>query len=270
MNLENMKLIVPIVTTIIAFILNKIFRDKSKLLAYYIHASSNSLKVNNIENITIYEINSKTVYNNGQYYLDRTNFNLYKHMKGENKEIDIIDKIKLKDKISDILEKNSNLIVLSPEDFCDVVTKNGGHIPDQIDLYINTHAIVVSNFGNSQTKNITIGHSQFLPSYSIYPNIEHEVINLNGEGKAIKIKNLAPKQEIIISYMYFPPKMFNQIGTYIKSDEEGDVQIISKLQTNKTSNIKIILISIPSILVVSYILYHIIEFIYELNKIIQK
>jgi len=50
------------------------------------------------------------------------------------------------------------------------------------------------------------------------PNIPHKVTEMSDGGKEITFQSLVPNEQITISYLYFPPKTYQQINTYVKSD----------------------------------------------------
>lgn len=81
-----------------------------------------------------------------------------------------------------------------------------------------THSIVIRNVGRKTANNVRLGHNT-LPDYQIFPSIEYSEVKLAGGGKEILIPTLVPGEQITISYLYFPPIVWKDINTYIKSDE---------------------------------------------------
>ncbi|KKK48481.1 hypothetical protein LCGC14_3144670, partial [marine sediment metagenome] len=96
---------------------------------------------------------------------------------------------------------------------------------DEEPINIHTHSVVIRNVGRKSAKNIRVSHN-YLPDYSVYPDITYEVNVLPGDGAEITIPTLVPKEEVIISYLYFPPITYGQILTTVKSDE-GSAKIIN-------------------------------------------
>lgn len=84
---------------------------------------------------------------------------------------------------------------------------------------MNTHAIVIRNAGNIAAKNIRVGHNIFPDiSCTVSPPIEYEVKKIEN-GTELIFPIMVPKEQITISYLYFPPVVCSQINTYVKSDE---------------------------------------------------
>ena len=90
---------------------------------------------------------------------------------------------------------------------------------------INTHTVIVRNSGRKTATNVRIRHS-ILPDFKVYPDIDYKIEGLPGGSKDIMIPRLAPKKEITISYIYFPPTTYNQISTAIESDA-GAAKIVN-------------------------------------------
>lgn len=83
---------------------------------------------------------------------------------------------------------------------------------------VNTHSIVVRNAGKKTANNIRIGHN-FLPQFQIYPQLSHSVIRDASGSAEILVPTLVPNEQVTISYLYFPPLLWNQVHSYCKSDE---------------------------------------------------
>jgi hypothetical protein len=100
------------------------------------------------------------------------------------------------------------------------------------DVY--THSVVVRNTGRKTAQNVRLGH-HFLPdNLTVFPSVQYS-IEYNPEGKAeIVLPRLVPKEQITISYLYFPPVTWNQIHAYTKSDE-GYAEIINVIPTAQPS-----------------------------------
>jgi len=84
---------------------------------------------------------------------------------------------------------------------------------------VHTHAVVLRNTGRRSATNVRLRH-YVLPDFVIWPAVQHRVEALpNGGGREIVIPTLVPGQQIIVSYLYFPPLTFQQINAGIHSDE---------------------------------------------------
>src|SRR5437016_4556420 len=84
--------------------------------------------------------------------------------------------------------------------------------------HVFTHAVALRNTGRRSATNVRVRHN-VLPDFVIWPAIQHHVEEVPGDGREIVIPTLVPDEEIIISYLYFPPLTFAQINSGITSDE---------------------------------------------------
>ncbi len=92
-------------------------------------------------------------------------------------------------------------------------------------MVIHTHSVIVRNTGRKAATNVRLTHGVLPPNISIYPTIQHTIqANPNGSGEII-IPMLVPKEQVTVSYLYFPPLLWNQINEATKSDE-GFAKII--------------------------------------------
>lgn len=83
---------------------------------------------------------------------------------------------------------------------------------------IHTHAVVVSNAGRKPAHNMRLGHL-LLQNYEVIPSVSYEVKNLPEGGAEIVLPILCPGEQVTVSYLYEPPTTFQNINTYVKSDE---------------------------------------------------
>ena len=97
---------------------------------------------------------------------------------------------------------------------------------DEQKTNIFTHTIVVRNAGNTAATNIVVGHHHLPANYQIHPPTRHEVRSVADTGDEIYIPALVAKEQIIISYLYFPPLTYKDINTYVKSDE-GSARVLN-------------------------------------------
>lgn len=84
---------------------------------------------------------------------------------------------------------------------------------------VHTHAIVVRNAGRATANHLRIGHNILPDNIQLYPPVSHTIDRPEGGGADIIIPTLVPGEQVTISYLYLPPVLWNQINTYIKSDE---------------------------------------------------
>lgn len=100
---------------------------------------------------------------------------------------------------------------------------------------IHTHAVVVRNTGRKAATNVRLSHAVLPINVTVYPPVQY-TIERNPEGAGeIVFPSLVPKEQVTVSYLYFPPLLWSQINVSTKSDE-GFAKIISVIpipQPNK-------------------------------------
>ena len=97
-----------------------------------------------------------------------------------------------------------------------------------VDIY--THTVVVWNAGRRSANNVRLGHNYLPTTYTVYPAVVYRVENPPGGGAEIVFPTLVPKEQVTITYLYYPPVTYGQINSYMKSDE-GIARIITVLPT---------------------------------------
>ena len=81
-----------------------------------------------------------------------------------------------------------------------------------------THSVVLKNAGGSSAHNVRLTHS-VLPTFGVHPSIAYKT-EMHPSGEIdIVIPVLVPRQEITISYLYYPPTTWDKINGSVKSDE---------------------------------------------------
>lgn len=105
---------------------------------------------------------------------------------------------------------------------------------DKNQTTVNSHSIVIRNSGKRTAHNLRIGHN-LLPTFQIYPHLPYEIVKGPDNSAEIVIPTLVPREQINISYLYFPPVVWSQVHSYCKSDEVAAkyVNIIPTAQLNK-------------------------------------
>jgi hypothetical protein len=91
--------------------------------------------------------------------------------------------------------------------------------PGQPPFVIHTHDVVIRNVGKKAANNVRVSHQVLPDQFNINPSVPYTVERLPGGQKDIVIPKLVPKQQIVISYLYYPPLTFDQINAGIRSDE---------------------------------------------------
>lgn len=105
------------------------------------------------------------------------------------------------------------------------------HTPEnQQPLTVFSHSVILRNSGSSAATNVKIQHLT-LPNFYIWPSITHHIENLADGSSNIVIPTLVPKEQITISYLYFPPLTYDKVNKGIKCDQGFAQQIEVALQT---------------------------------------
>jgi hypothetical protein len=90
---------------------------------------------------------------------------------------------------------------------------------------VHTHSIVIRNTGRRAAFDIRVSHF-FLPdNFYVFPDTEYTVAQLPGGNRDIVFNTLPPGDQITISYLYFPPVLFNQINGLIRHRDGIAMQI---------------------------------------------
>ncbi len=106
--------------------------------------------------------------------------------------------------------------------------------PGQSNIALHTHSVVIRNTGKRAAENVRIAHNVLPPNVQIFPAMESRTVNLPGGGGEIIIPRLIPDEQITISYLYFPPLLWNQINTNVRSDS-GFAKVLHVLPTPQLS-----------------------------------
>lgn len=96
------------------------------------------------------------------------------------------------------------------------------------DKWIYTHSVIVRNTGRKPASNLRLGHNVLPDNFIVQPDIENRINALPGGSKELIFPTLAPKKDIMISYLYFPPLTYNQINSHIESDA-GAAKVVNVL-----------------------------------------
>lgn len=97
---------------------------------------------------------------------------------------------------------------------------------DEQRTQVYTRSVIVRNAGRKPAKNVRLGHNILPPNVRVDPQVQY-TIEKNPEGSSeIVFPTLVPKEQVTISYLYFPPLTWNQVNAYAKSDE-GFAKVIT-------------------------------------------
>jgi hypothetical protein len=123
---------------------------------------------------------------------------------------------------------------------------------------INTHSVVLRNVGRLPATNVRLRHLT-LPDFSIWPGVAYQVDNLASGELEIVIPTLVPGEEVIISYLYFPPLIYNQINVGIKCDQgfARPIPVLLQRQYPRWVNVCVGLLMLLGMIAAVYLAYHV-------------
>ncbi len=128
--------------------------------------------------------------------------------------------------------------------------------PNGTKLVVHTHDVVVRNTGRRSAHNVRLGHLT-LPDHNISPAVDHRGIEVPGGGREIIFPTLVPGEQVVVSYLYFPPITYAQVNTYVKSDE-GLATVITVLlqpQAPKWIGVTALLLMLLGLVTAIYLLW---------------
>lgn len=91
---------------------------------------------------------------------------------------------------------------------------------------VHTHSVVVRNAGRKAAHNVRLVHGVLPINITIYPPVQHSIQRNPDDSGEIIIPVLVPQEQVTISYLYFPPLLWNQINLNTKSDD-GFAKIVN-------------------------------------------
>lgn len=99
---------------------------------------------------------------------------------------------------------------------------------------VHTHTVVIRNAGKLPAHNVRIPHTGPLAAANIHvsvlPQALYDVRPLPTGGEELHFAVVAPGQTLTISYLYYPPIVWNQINQAVMSDE-GPARVLRVLPT---------------------------------------
>ncbi len=85
---------------------------------------------------------------------------------------------------------------------------------------LHTHTLIVRNMGRAAANNVRVGHYVWPAYFDVQPPMQHRVEDVpNSNTKEIVINKMVPRDEVHISYIYYPPLTWQRIHSLVKSDE---------------------------------------------------
>jgi hypothetical protein len=124
------------------------------------------------------------------------------------------------------------------------------------------HSIIVLNAGNKAAKNVRIGHNVMPPNITVHPQIQYSIEKNPNNSSEIVLPTLVSKEAVTISYLYYPPLTYDNVNTYIKSDE-GLAKKINIIPTQQYPKIVQWLVGISMFIGISVVLYWIMKIIIQ-------
>ncbi len=107
-------------------------------------------------------------------------------------------------------------------------------LQDEQHTVVHTHSVVVRNAGRKAARNVRLVHGILPINVTVYPPVQHSIErNVDDSGEII-LPVLVPKEQVTVSYLYFPPLLWNQINVSTKSDE-GFAKIINVMPVPQPS-----------------------------------
>jgi hypothetical protein len=124
-------------------------------------------------------------------------------------------------------------------------------------LFVNTHSVVLRNTGRRSATNVRLRHN-VLPEFTIWPALQHHVEDLpNNSGREVVIPTLVPGEEVTVSYLYFPPLLFNEINSGIRSDQgfAREIRVLLQRQYPHWFNASVVMLMLVGLISLCYLLF---------------
>jgi hypothetical protein len=86
-------------------------------------------------------------------------------------------------------------------------------------MQVHTHQVVLRNASRRRTATNVRLHHNVLPDYRLWPMVAHTVEVLPDGSRDIVIPRLVPGEQVMISYLYFPPLFVDNVNAGIKCDQ---------------------------------------------------
>lgn len=100
-------------------------------------------------------------------------------------------------------------------------------------LIVGSHSVVIRNAGRKAASSVRVGHS-ILPDFQVFPDTPYIVETLPNGSREIRFPQLVPKKQVTITYLYFPPITWQQVNTYLETDD-GPIRVLNVLPTVQVS-----------------------------------
>lgn len=127
-------------------------------------------------------------------------------------------------------------------------------LQDEQKTQVFAHSIIVRNAGRKAARNVKLVHNVLPLNISMFPPIQHSVERNPDDSGEIVIPVLVPKEQITISYLYFPPLTWDRINSITKSDD-GLAKIINVIPVPQLSRWFTFLVWFLMFIGASFLLY---------------
>ena len=127
-------------------------------------------------------------------------------------------------------------------------------LKDEKQTRVYSHSVIVRNAGSKAARNIRLGHIYLPLNINVYPPIQYSIEKNPDEASEIVFPILVPKEQVTISYLYFPPITWDKVNSYTKSDD-GYAKIINVIPTPQLPHFLAFLVRFLMFAGASFILY---------------
>jgi hypothetical protein len=124
--------------------------------------------------------------------------------------------------------------------------------------YLHTHTVVISNVGGLSAHNVRVPHQGSLAAANVHvyvePGVNYSIQKLPGGEEEILFPILVSKQQVTISYLYFPPLTFHFINLPIRSDEgiARQVNVLPTVQPPRWLSVVVFALALIGLATVAY------------------
>lgn len=133
-------------------------------------------------------------------------------------------------------------------------------LQDEHHTMVHTHSVIVRNAGRKAAHNVRMMHTVLPPNITVYPTIKHSIErNDDGSGEIV-MPVLVPKEQVTVSYLYFPPLLWNQVNASTKSDD-GFAKVINVVPLPRPSKAALYAVWVLMFVGASFILYWLVRLV---------
>ncbi len=126
------------------------------------------------------------------------------------------------------IEKRARLITYYGHTSAFLLPPAKDHPPGQPPPSVHTHSVVIRNVGRKTATNVRVSH-YFLPeAFTLFPAMPYTLQPAPGAGDDIVIPTLVPGRQVTVNYLYYPPVLYNQVTSDVRSDE-GPARVVPAL-----------------------------------------